>query len=135
MSRRTRETFYREWLREYHGGKKRERVAAGEKTLARTVRHRISAALKRNGKSEKSITLLGCSIPFLREYLESLFLPGMSWENYGYRGWHIDHIQPCASFDLSDIGERLRCFHYSNLRPLWARDNWARPKQIRRKAI
>lgn len=47
----------------------------------------------------------------------------MTWDNYGYRGWHVDHIAPCASFDLSNPAEVAKCFHYSNLQPLWAKDN------------
>ena len=45
----------------------------------------------------------------------------MSWDNYG--DWHIDHIRPCCSFDLSKIEEQEKCFHYSNLQPLWAEEN------------
>lgn len=64
--------------------------------------------------------LIGCSIQFYKEYLESKFTNGMSWENYGYFGWHIDHIKPCASFDLSDLEQQKQCFHYMNTQPLWA---------------
>ena len=49
------------------------------------------------------------------------FVDGMSWDNYGE--WEIDHIRPCASFDLTDVGEQLKCFHYTNLQPLWMIDN------------
>jgi hypothetical protein len=45
----------------------------------------------------------------------------MSWKNYGK--WHIDHIRPCSSFDLSDPQQQRTCFNYSNLQPLWAKDN------------
>lgn len=73
--------------------------------------------------------LVGCSPAFLRDHIRSLWLPGMSWENYGaYRvggpmTWHIDHIIPCAAFDLSKSEEQRKCFHYTNLQPLWAIDN------------
>ena len=63
--------------------------------------------------------LIGCSIQFYKEYLESKFIVGMSWENYGFVGWHIDHIRPCASFDLSDPEQQKLCFHYTNTQPLW----------------
>jgi hypothetical protein len=53
--------------------------------------------------------------------MESLFLEGMSWDNYGK--WHIDHIRPCSSFDLSDTEQQKICFNYKNLQPLWAEDN------------
>jgi hypothetical protein len=47
----------------------------------------------------------------------------MSWGNYGLHGWHVDHIIPCASFDLTDPEQQRQCFHYTNLQPLWAEDN------------
>ena len=56
-------------------------------------------------------------------YIEKLFVDGMSWDNYGPTGWHIDHIKPCASFDLTNQDEQRQCFHYTNLQPLWAADN------------
>jgi hypothetical protein len=65
--------------------------------------------------------LLGCTISFFIKHLEKHFRPGMSWENYGK--WHIDHIIPCAAFDLGDPSQQRQCFHYTNLRPLWAIQN------------
>lgn len=50
----------------------------------------------------------------------------MSWENRGNFGWHVDHIKPCASFDLTKPEEQAKCFHYTNLQPLWARENIAK---------
>jgi hypothetical protein len=69
----------------------------------------------------------------LRQHLEAQFTDGMSWDNYGRDGWHIDHIRPCASFDLTDPEQQRQCFHYTNLQPLWAADNirkgavWSEP--------
>jgi len=70
--------------------------------------------------------LVGCSIDFLKQHLENKFKPGMSWKNYGK--WHIDHIRPCASFDLRKPAEQKKCFHYSNLQPLWAKENLVKGK-------
>jgi len=89
--------------------------------LRNLISTRIRRALERGSVRSKTVELLGCEISELRVYLQSLFQPGMSWENYGE--WHIDHIRPCASFDLSDPGQQKQCFHYANLQPLWARDN------------
>lgn len=99
--------------------------------LSIVLRNRIYAALKKQfgKKAVKTIELLGCSVEEAREHIESLFTDGMSWDNYGnfsenyYEGWHIDHIRPCASFDLTNKEEQKKCFHYTNLQPLWAEDN------------
>lgn len=84
--------------------------------------HLIKAVLRRHTqKADSTLNLLGCSIPQFVSHLESLFLPGMSWENRHL--WHIDHIKPVALFDLTDAEQQRQCFHYSNLQPLWAKDN------------
>lgn len=71
-------------------------------------------------KCISSSELIGCSIDFFKEYIESKFTKGMTWENWGLYGWHIDHIIPCASFDLSNLEQQKLCFNYSNMQPLWA---------------
>ena len=85
------------------------------------LRGRLYKAVKGLAKSDTTLNLLGCDIDYLKAHLELRFEYGMSWENYGE--WHIDHITPCASFDLSDPEEQEECFHYTNLQPLWAEDN------------
>lgn len=75
----------------------------------------------KTSKTNSSIKMLGCSIQEFKEKLESMFEPGMTWDNYGE--WHLDHIRPCASFDLSDPVQLAECFHFSNFQPLWAKDN------------
>lgn len=82
---------------------------------------RIYKALKGYHKSKSTIKLLGCSIEFFKEHLSKQFKKGMSWYNYGK--WHIDHIIPCCKFNLSKPSEQLKCFHYTNLQPLWAEEN------------
>lgn len=88
--------------------------------LIRNLRNRINSSLSGLEKSESTIKLLGCTIDFLKEYLELKFTKGMTWENRGISGWHVDHIKPCSSFDLSDPEQQKICFHYTNLQPLWA---------------
>jgi prenyltransferase beta subunit len=85
------------------------------------LRTRISETLKGNPKLATTMNVIGCSIEKLRRHLESQFTKGMSWSNYGK--WHIDHIKPCAKFDLSKPSEQRKCFHYTNLQPLWAEEN------------
>ena len=79
---------------------------------------------------EHSIDLLGCSIDDFRKHIERQFQPGMTWENWGYRGWHIDHIIPVASFDFTDPEQQKRASHYTNLQPLWAEDNFKKSNKI-----
>ena len=87
------------------------------------LRTRIGNAIKaqRGTKSKKFIELLGCTAKEAYVYIESLFKDGMTWDNYGL--WHIDHIRPCSSFDLTSEEQQKQCFHFSNLQPLWAEDN------------
>jgi hypothetical protein len=85
------------------------------------LRARLYHAIGCNYKSLSTMLLIGCEIDYLMYYLQSKFTKGMSWDNYG--DWHIDHIKPCASFDLSKSEEQRLCFHYTNLQPLWAKDN------------
>lgn len=80
------------------------------------------ACKKQNIKKTESYTnTIGCTIVQFKDHIESLFTNGMNWDNMGK--WHLDHIKPCASFDLSDINQFKECFHYTNQRPLWASDN------------
>ena len=93
--------------------------------LARTMRCRIWWALhwQSTSKTTKTAELLGCSAAELKTYIESLFLPGMTWDNYGVHGWHVDHKKPLSSFDLQDQAQLKLACHYTNLTPLWALDN------------
>jgi len=81
----------------------------------------MNNALKGCYKAKCTIKLIGCDVKELKSHLEKQFTDGMNWENYGK--WHIDHIIPCASFDLTDPQQQKKYFHYSNLQPLWAVDN------------
>ena len=89
--------------------------------LTRRERVRVYDALKGIRKSAKTETLLGCSYDFFRGYIEGKFVENMGWDNIGK--WHIDHIRPLSSFDLTDIEQQKQAFHYTNQQPLWAIDN------------
>lgn len=89
--------------------------------LRGALTRRIWKVLKGVNKSKSTLELLGCTLKELWQHLESQFKFGMNKENYGK--WHVDHIRPCASFNLTDPLQQAKCFHYTNLQPLWAKDN------------
>ncbi len=91
--------------------------------LACRLRARITRVMNGGKRCLPVADLIGCSMEELKKYLEIKFQPGMTWENKGRAGWHIDHIRPCSSFDLTDPEQQKQCFHYTNLQPLWAIDN------------
>ncbi len=96
--------------------------------ITENLRRRLNSAV--SDRRESFGELLGCGIAFLIKRIEGMWGNGMSWENYGRckqtgrnSGWEIDHIRPCASFDLTDPEQQKQCFHYTNLQPLWASKN------------
>lgn len=91
--------------------------------LSCVLRSRLLDALKNEWKGGSAIKNLGCSIPFLKKYLENKFQSDMTWQNFGYYGWHIDHIKPLKSFNLSNPEDVKKACHYTNLQPLWAKEN------------
>jgi hypothetical protein len=94
------------------------------------LRNRLYQSLVSNIKSQSTMELLGCSIEYFKIYLESKFQDGMTWKNWSLNGWHIDHIRPVSSFDFSDPDQQKICFHYTNLQPLWAKDNLQKANKI-----
>lgn len=105
----------------------------GEKINRRvrdSLNHRISEALKTQNltKRNKTFNYVGCSRDELKKWFEHIFEDGMSWDNYGK--WHIDHIVPCSSFDLSNEDEILKCFSWKNLRPCWSIENIIKGNKI-----
>jgi hypothetical protein len=93
------------------------------------LRSRLYYALKRNQKTGSAVKDLGCTIPELKKHMESKFQPGMTWDNRG-KEWHIDHIIPLATFNLQDRRQFLVACHYTNLQPLWARDNMVKGMSV-----
>lgn len=115
----------------------RDRLLAAANDNNATPRGRINNAVSsgvwrgissRTNGSGTTFELLGYTIDDLMNHLEALFLPGMTWENYGLYGWHIDHVRPLASFsyDSVDDPEFREAWALSNLQPLWAQDNWSK---------
>jgi hypothetical protein len=88
-----------------------------------SLRSRIGKAIKNSQKVGSAVDDLGCSVDFLKIYLEERFQPGMSWDNWSKTGWHIDHVVPLDKFDLTDREQFLIACHYTNLQPLWSTEN------------
>lgn len=125
------------WLCRHDDG--RECVRSGEvlrdekddvRNLIRRYRTIVYTALKNQTtkKFTRTIDLLGCTGAELASHLSSMFEPGMTLDNHGE--WHIDHIIPIASFDLTDPEQLKACFHYTNLQPLWAADNLSKSDRL-----
>jgi len=129
-----RRTYRRRWARENHrkNGKKiyQQRRKRPYERLASVIRARIHDVLKHGYKSARTEKLIGITIPELKVYIEKQFKSGMTWENYGFYGWHIDHIMPLSSFNLEDPEEQKKAFHYTNLQPLWAKENLHKHSKI-----
>ena len=89
--------------------------------LACILRARLGGAIKNTQKAGSAVKDLGCSISELITHIESKFTNGMSWDNYGE--WEIDHIKPLSKFDLTSTIEFAEACHYSNLQPLWEKEN------------
>jgi len=103
----------RETNRRYH--------AKPTPNLVRALRTRFYRAINGRAKPCSVVALAGTDREGLRAWIEAQFKPGMTWGNRSE--WHIDHIRPVASFDDPADPE---CWHYTNLRPLWAHENWSK---------
>ncbi len=91
------------------------------------MRRRLHDVLK-GKKPKKTLELLGCSQEFFKSYIESKFISGMTWDNYGK--WHLDHIVPLSKVDLSDLKQLEKVCHHTNFQPLWAADNLKKAAKI-----
>jgi hypothetical protein len=108
----------------------RKRVARRKKTdvnfkLRLALSKRVLAAVKfaKTKKAFKTQKLIGCSIKTMRKHLKKQFKEGMTWQNHGRYGWHIDHIRALEKFDLTDPQQQLIAFNYKNCQPLWWWEN------------
>ena len=83
------------------------------------LRIRMWQAIRGKTKVGSAAKDLGCSLKYFKHYISGKFITGMTWENYG-NAWHLDHIIPLSSFDLTNREEFLKAVHYTNIQPLWA---------------
>ena len=107
---------------------------SAEARLVSNLKRRIDDGLNGEKKAAAIIAMLGLAkmedpIKFLWSHLKTKFKEGMTIKNYG--DWHVDHIKPCASFDLTDAKQQMLCFHYTNLQPLWAKENLQKGKKYK----
>ena len=102
---------------------KRRRRTDVRYRLAQNIQSRTWNAVRNSAKAGSAVRDLGCSIEELKVHLEKQFQKGMTWGNWSATGWHIDHIVPLSSFDLTDRDQFLKACHYSNLQPMWAKAN------------
>lgn len=96
--------------------------------LSCILRSRLGKAIKNQQKVGSAVEDLGCSIDALIGFLEDKFQEGMSWDNYGE--WHIDHVMPLSSFNLTNPNELKKACHYTNLQPLWSTDNLRKSNKV-----
>jgi hypothetical protein len=98
--------------------------------IAKNLRTRLYLAVKRQGgkKCDSTRSLTGADWPTFSAWIENKFKKDMTWGNYGT--WHVDHIDPCRSFDLTKPEQQRKCFHYTNLQPLWGSENIKKGSKI-----
>lgn len=125
--------YFKDYYREYQVRRRKENDLL---RIKHNIRNRLWGAFKnKNWKKEGSEKLLGATYETVKIHIESLFIEGMSWDNYGRcengdcnNFWHIDHIVPLNTATTKKELENL-C-HYTNLQPLWAIDNLSKPKHL-----
>lgn len=124
---------HREWMR----NRRKHRLATDPSYRATVaMRRRLYMAIRNqvydgwNIRSGDAVRLLGCTMAEFVAHIESLWSDGMTWGNWTRDGWHIDHIVPLSSFDLSDAGQLKAACHYTNLRPLWAAENLRKGSRV-----
>jgi len=98
--------------------------------MSLTLRNRIRGLFKGIGKKDDSTkNLLGCSYDFFVKWFEFQFTDDMTMQNHG-KVWHIDHVVPCASFNILDPDEQRKCFHWTNMQPLHCLENLSKKDNI-----
>lgn len=105
--------------------------------LSDNLRSRQRAAIKGMLKVGSAVRDLGCTMDEFVKYIEAKFYDHpttgekMTWGNHSYEGWHLDHTIPLCNFNLEDREEFLKAFHYTNLQPLWAMENFCKSKKVK----
>lgn len=112
----------KERIRQRHHERKATDIQYNIKRRLRfRLRHIIDGLGSKSLKHKTALQLVGCELSFLKEHIEKQFKEGMSWDRFDEI--QIDHIKPCVKFDLTLQEEQEKCFHWTNLQPLWKLDN------------
>jgi hypothetical protein len=131
-----------EHIRDYYKATKTERdkrsyaksikkyLSKPSNRIAHAFRCSINKYIKTKNPRDTTKGFLGCTFQEFKAHLESQFTEGMTWDNMGRGGWHIDHIIPCAFFDLTKPSHQKVCFNWQNLQPLWAEENRSKSDKI-----
>lgn len=108
-----------QWFKEYH----QLRRDNDPQYLPRRLIYSALKRLVQNKNISKTSILKDLDYTLLefRQHIESLFEPGMTWENHG--DWHLDHVKPLSLFDCTSVEEIKKANALENLQPLWAGDN------------
>lgn len=120
--------WWRKYEREYKNSRRQEDMFF---RIKGNLSSRLSDLIQNRGLGQRTVELLGCNKDTFLNHLESQFTEGMTWENYGLKGWHVDHIIPISSYDLTNESEVKKACHYTNLQPLWWQDNLEKGNKIR----
>lgn len=117
------------WYQDNKDRKKQYYYSDINHKLAKNLRGRLSCAISRNFDGSRGgsfVRDLGCSIEEFKSFIEKKWTEDMSWDNYGWGNnkWHLDHIKPLISFDLTNPDQFKIAAHYSNYQPLWQPDNF-----------
>jgi hypothetical protein len=128
---------YKEYVRNYQKSQKfkeyrrliKKEKMKNDPSYAIICGFRSRLSLIARGKTKKTMDLVGCSKDEFKLHIESQFRNGMTWDNYG-KYWHVDHILPCSSFDHTESSQVSQCWHWTNLRPLEAKENLTKGDQI-----
>jgi hypothetical protein len=119
--------WWRKYEREYRYNRRKEDMFF---KIKGNMSGRLSDLINKRNLGTTTLELIGCDRETFISHIEKQFTEGMAWENYGLKGWHVDHIIPLSSFDLTVEDEVKKACHYTNLQPLWWQDNLEKGNKI-----